>query len=182
MRDAIEAGSILIERGALMPDSWLPQGGPCSSGWISVGKLDRSGVETSIHQAGWTSFYLAGEIKATVFGFDKQRTVRKAVKRLITNVRAQRLNCLEITRVAMSSFLGVPYATVAGHARHIQEGLVLSPAITLPDKAASPPAVRSRIRRQRSEITEEPLFAVEAVAAWEDEGGAPGHMDGRLAA
>ena len=26
MRDAIEAGSLLIERGTLIPDFWLPQG------------------------------------------------------------------------------------------------------------------------------------------------------------
>ena len=58
----------------------------------------------------------------------------------------------------------------------------MSRATTLSDKAGSPPAVGSSIRRQRSEITEEPLFAEEAVAAWEDEGGAPGHMGGRLAA
>jgi len=182
MRDAIEAGSILIEKGTPMPNSWLPQGGPGSNGWISVGKLDKAGLEASIQQAGWTFFYLAGEIRATVFGFDEQETVRKAVKRLITSVKAQHFNCLEITGVAMSSFLGVPYATVAGHARHIQEGLVLSRPTTRCNQAGLPPAVRSSILRQRSEITEEPLFAEEAVAAWEDEGGAPGHTGGRLAA
>jgi hypothetical protein len=182
MADAIKTGTILIERDALMPDSLLPRGEPHSSGWISVGKLDRSGLVARIRKAGWTFFYLAGEIRATVFGFNEQETVRKAVKRLITNVKARHLNCLEISRVALSSFLGVPYVTVAGQARHIQEGLVLPRATTLPDKAGSPPAVRSSIRRQRSEITEEPLFAEEAVAAWEDEGGAPGHLGGRLAA
>jgi hypothetical protein len=145
-----------------MPHSWLPQGGPGSNGWISVGKADRPELEASIRQAGWTFFFLAGEIRATVFGLHEREALRKAVKRLTTNVKAQRLNCLEITRVATSSFLGVPYATVAGHARHIQEGLV--------------------IRHRRSAITEEPYLAEEAVAAWEGEGGAPRHMGGRLAA
>ena len=145
MRDVIEAGSILIERGTLIPDSWLSQGEPYSNNWISIGKRDRSGLEASIHKAGWTFFYLAGEVRATVFGFDEQETVRKAVKRLITNVKAQRLNCLEISRVSMSSFLGVPYATVAGHARHIQDGLVLSRATTLREKADPPPSLTSSI-------------------------------------
>ncbi len=165
-----------------MLNSWLPQDGPGSNGWISVGKADRPGLEVSIRQAGWTFFYLAGEIRATVFGLDRHETVGKAVKRLITNVKARDLNCLEITRVATSTFLGVPYATVAGHARHIQKGLMLPRAITRPDEAGSPPAMRSSTRCQRTEITEEPLFAEEGVAAWEDEGGAPGHMGGRLAA
>ena len=182
MRDAIEAGTILIERAAPMPDSWLPQGGPCSNGWICVGKADRSTLEASIHKAGWTFFYLAGEIKATVFGFDGQETVAKAVKRLFKSVNSRHLNSLEITRVAMSSFLGVPHATVVGHARHIQEGLVLPRPAKQSDKAGSPPAAGSSIRHQRGEIADEPLFAEKAVAAWEDEGGASGHTGGRLAA
>jgi hypothetical protein len=182
MRDAIEAGTILIERGTLIPDFWLPQGGSYSSDWTSLGKLDRSRLEASIHNAGWTFFYLAGEIRATVLGFDEQEMVRKAVKRLITDVKTRHLNCLEITRVAMSSFLGLPYTTVAGHARHIQEGLVLSLATALPDRAGTPTAARSRSGSQWSEIKKEPLFGEEAVAAWEDEGGAAGHFGGRLAA
>ena len=173
MREAIEAGSILIERGTLMPDSWLPQGRPGSNGWISVGKLDKAGFEASIQQAGWTFFYLAGEVRATVFGFDEQTTVIKALKRLTTNVKSQRLNCLEITRVAKSTFLGVPCATVAGHARHIQEGLVLSQG-RVPRNGAT--------RRNRPSDAMEEASPAEAVAAWEDEGGAPGQIVGRLAA
>jgi len=182
MRDAIEAGTILIERAAPMPDSWLPQGGPYSNGWICVGKADRSRLEASIHKAGWTFFYLAGEIKATVFGFDGQETVAKAVKRLLKNVNSRLLNSLEITRVVMGSFLGVPYATVAAHARHIQQGLVLSRAAKAPTKADSPPAAHSSIRRHRGEIADQPMFTENAVAAWEDEGGASGQAGGRLAA
>jgi hypothetical protein len=165
MADAIKTGTILIERDALMPDSLLPRGEPHSSGWISVGKLDRSGLVARIRKAGWTFFYLAGEIKASACGFDKQRTARKAVKRLIASLKAQRLNCLEIARVTPGSWLGLPYVTVAGHARHIQEGMVLP-----------------NIRRQPGQITDEPLSAEEAVAAWEDEGGAEGRERGRLAA
>lgn len=157
-----------------MPDSLPPQGEPSSNGWISFGKLDRSELETSINKAGLTFFYLEGEIKATVFGFDKQEVVRKAVKRLITNVKAQHWNGLEITRVAMSSFLGMPYASVTGHARHIQEGLVLSRGIT--------PQIETIRRRQPSEVMEESLLAAEAVEAWEGEGGAAGQRGRRPAA
>ena len=165
MRDTIEAGSILIEGSALVPDYWLPPGEPYTNGWVCAGTRDRRQLEASIRKAGWTFFYLAGEIKAAACGFDKQRMARKAVKRLIAGLKARRLNCLEITRVTPSSFLGVPCVTVAGQARHIQESMALS-----------------NIRRQAGEITDEPLFAEEAVAAWEDEGGAEGHGGGRLAA
>jgi hypothetical protein len=129
-----------------------------------------------------TFFYLAGEIKATVFGLDKEALTMRVVKKLIENVKAQHWNGLEITRVAMSSFLGMPYATVAGHARHIQKGLVLSRVARTPTKADSPPAAHSSIPRQPGEIADEPLFAERAAAAWEDEGGAAGHPGDRLAA
>ena len=153
----IEAGTILIETGTLIPDSWLPPGEPCSNGWLAVGMQERPGLEANIHKAGWTFFYLASEIKATAWGFDEQKTARKAVNRLIASLKTERLNCLEITRVTLRSFLGFPYVTVSGHARHVQESLVLS-----------------GIRRRRSEIAKPPLFADGGVAAWEDEGGAAG--------
>jgi len=40
-------------------------------------------------------------------------------------MKSDRFNCLEISRVAVKSFLGLPYVTVAGHARHIQESIYL---------------------------------------------------------
>jgi hypothetical protein len=157
MRDTIEVGSILIEGATFVPGCRLPAGEPCFDGWVSVGKGERSGLEASLHKAGWTFFYLAGEIEASACGFDREKAARQAVKRLIASLKAQRLNCLEITRVTPRSFLGVPYVTVTGHARHLQESLVLSP-----------------IGRRRTKIVEPPSFADERVAAWEDEGGAAG--------
>jgi len=162
MRKTIEAGSILIESGTPMPVSLLRQGEPFADGWTFFRHPNRRDLETSIDEAGLTFFYLAGEIKATVFGFDEEALMMRVAKKLIKNVKAQHWNGLEITRVAMSSFLGVPYATVAGHGRHIQEGLVL--------------------RHRGSTATTGLLSAEEAVAAWEDEGGALRPAGGRLAA
>lgn len=181
MREAIEAGSILIEEGTPVPDSLLLESEPYSSGWGSVRNLDLRGLDRKLTKTGWTFFFMAGEIRATAFGFDRRRAVREAVKRIIASVKSQKCNCLEISQVAMKSFLRVPYVTVSAHARHIQEGVVfLRPRQR--DRTVRLPAADPRIRRQRSEITEEPLFTEEAVAAWEDEGGASGHMGGRLAA
>ena len=151
MRDAIEAGSILIESGAPMPDSLPPQGEPCANGWMSFSNLNRSVLEADIHKAGLTFFYLAGEIRATVLGSGKQDVVRRAVQKLITNVEVQHWNSLEITRVATGLFLGIPYASVTGHARHIQEGLVLSRGVT--------PRSDAGRRRQSGDVIKEPLLA-----------------------
>jgi hypothetical protein len=121
MTDAIKTGTILIENDASMPKSLLLEGKSYSGGWRSVSNLDLNGLDAAIHKAGWTFFFMAGEIKITAFGFDKDRAVRRAVKRVITNVEAHRCNCVEITEVSAKSFLGVPYVNVSAHSRHIQE-------------------------------------------------------------
>ncbi|MBI3670040.1 MAG: hypothetical protein HY237_09715, partial [Acidobacteria bacterium] len=94
-------------------------------GWRLVKNLDGYALDRKIHEAGWTFFYLAGEIKATVFGFDGQKAVRRAVKRILARLKSGKFNSLEITRVASKGFLGVRYVTVSAQSRHIQESLFL---------------------------------------------------------
>ena len=121
MTDTIKTGTILIENDASMPQSLRLEGKSYSSGWRSVSNLDLNQLDVAIHKAGWTFFFMAGEIKITAFGFDKDRAVRRAVKRVITNVEAHKCNCVEITGVSAKSFLGMPYVNVSAHSRHIQE-------------------------------------------------------------
>lgn len=123
MTDAIAAGSILIQEGTHLPSSQPLQRESHSSGWVV--KYARSAFEKEVLEAGWTFFFIAGEIKATVFGFDRQKTLRAALKRLITNVKSQNCNSIEITQVTVKSFLKVPYVSVTAHPRHLQKGLVL---------------------------------------------------------
>jgi len=120
---ALHTGSILIENGAVVPSSLLLDRTPYWKDWASVTNLNRSELGKEIHKAGWTCFYMAGEITATVCGFDQPRMVRTAVHRVIEQVQGQGCNCLEITQVRMKSFLGVPYVTVSAHSRHIQEAI-----------------------------------------------------------
>ena len=122
MADAIQTGSILIEDGASMPDSLRLEGRPYSSGWRSVSNLGLNELDAAIHKAGWTFFFMAGEIKITSFGFDKDSAMRRAVRRVITDVESHKCNCVEITEVSAKSFLGMPYVNVSAHSRHIQEG------------------------------------------------------------
>jgi len=121
MTDAIKTGTILIEGDATMPSSLVLEGKSYSGGWRSVRNLELNGLDAAIHKAGWTFFFMAGEIKITAFGLDKDRAVRRAVKRVITNVEAHKCNCVEITEVAAKSFLGMPYVNVSAHSRHIQK-------------------------------------------------------------
>ena len=122
MTESIKAGTILIERNATMPESLRLEGSAYSSGWRSVSNHDLNGLDAEIHKAGWTFFFMAGEIKITAFGFDKEGAERRAVNRVIRNAESHKCNCVEITEVSAKSFLGMPYVKVNAHSRHIQDG------------------------------------------------------------
>ena len=125
MPDTIKTGTILIKDGTFLPDALRFESEPCATGWRLIKNLDGYGLGRKVHEAGWTVFYLAGEIKATIFGFDVQKTVRRAVKRILANLKPGKFNFLEITHVARKRFLGVRYVTVSAHSRHIQENAFL---------------------------------------------------------
>src|SRR5712692_2337702 len=72
-----------------------------------------------------TFFWLAGEIGATVFGFDEQKMLRRAVEQILANLESAEFNSLEIMRLASKRFLGVRYVTVSAQSRHIQESAFL---------------------------------------------------------
>jgi hypothetical protein len=123
MTDTITAGSILVEEGTHVPKSLLFRSE--ANGWAAVKKA-RSTFEKAIHEEGWCVFFMAGEIKATVFGFDRQKALRAALKQLITDVRSQHCNSIEVTRIMGKSFLGMPYVSVSARPRHLQRGVIFS--------------------------------------------------------
>ncbi len=125
MAETIKTGTILIKEGTPLPDALQFESEPCATGWKLVKDLDGYGLDRKIHEAGWTFFCLAGEIKSAVFDFGGEKTVFRALKRILAKVKSEKFNSLEITRVASKRFLGVPYASVSARSRHIQEGLVL---------------------------------------------------------
>ena len=125
MTDKIKMGTILIEGGALLPDSLRFESEPYSKGWRLLKNLDGYGLDRKIRQAGWTFFYMAVEMKASVFGFDAEKALHRAVNRVLANLKSEKSNCLAITQVAAKRFLGLTYVTVLAHPRHIQESMFL---------------------------------------------------------
>jgi len=128
MTDAIQPGTILVEPGTLMPESIPFEREPESNGWRAVGNaggnMDHRELEGKIHQAGWTLFYMAGEIQSMAFGSDGPQPVHAALKRIIASVKSEKCNSVEVTKVTKHTFLKIPYVTVSAHARHIQKGMV----------------------------------------------------------
>ncbi len=125
MPDTIKTGAILIKEGTLLPGSLRFESESCALGWRLVQNLDGYELGRKIHEAGWTFFWLAGEIGATVFGFDEQKMLRRAVEQILANLESAEFNSLEIMRLASKRFLGVRYVTVSAQSRHIQESAFL---------------------------------------------------------
>jgi hypothetical protein len=126
MADTIKLRTILITDGALLPESLLLESEPYGYGWRLVKKTDSNGLDQIISRAGWNFFYIAGLIETNAFGSDEKKTTRKAIKRIIANLKSKNFNCLEITRLATKRSLGLLYVSVSAHSRHIQGGQALS--------------------------------------------------------
>lgn len=143
MAEKINTGTILIEEGALLPESLRFESEPFSKGWRLVKNLDSRGLDQKIREAGWTFFYMGAEVPATAVGLDLERTARRAVRKVIASMKSHRLNCLEIVQVATKGFMGLPYVTVSAHPRHIQERMFLSYAARGVKRDRTEPAVVS---------------------------------------
>jgi hypothetical protein len=138
----IKSGTILIKEGALLPETMRFESESCLPGWRLVKDLDGCGLDRKIREAGWTFFRVAGQLGATVFGLDEQKTARRALEQILANLESGESNSLEIMRVASEAsarFLGVRYVTVSAQSRHIQESAPLFRAKNLPvrDRARS---------------------------------------------
>lgn len=125
MAETINMGTILFKDETFLPDALQFDSEPRATGWRLVKDLDGFGLDRKIRDAGWRFFCIAGEIKAIVLGFEGQKNVRRAVKRMLARLKSEKFNSLEITRVESKRFLGVPYVSVSARSRHIQESLFL---------------------------------------------------------
>src|SRR6267154_2685232 len=97
---------------AIESEAFLP-------GWRIVKNLDRQALTREIEAANWNFFYLAGEIRATVFGRERPGALRRAVKCVLAKQEGQKFNSLDLTRIVSKWFLGIPFMSVAVHSRHI---------------------------------------------------------------
>src|SRR6266852_8045990 len=78
----------------------------------------------------WTFSWRAGEIGATVFGLDEQKTLRRAVEQILANLQSAEFNSLEIMRVASEASKRFPGSALCD---------CLRPVTGYPGKRASVP-------------------------------------------
>ena len=136
----IASGTILVQKGTLLPPAFRPGSEPYPNAWVSVkSSLDPHDLEKELAALGWTFHYMAGKVNATAYGFDRQKAMDKVLARLIAGAMLQNCNCLEIDEVATHAFLGVPGLSVSAHTRHIQKGMTFQ-GVDTPNQPAPPDA------------------------------------------
>ena len=129
MPPAVQVGAILIEESPLTQLLGLERE-PYSGNWGLVKALDGFALDRKIRASGWNFFFMAAEVKAMFFGALGAKKIQNAVKRILEKAKQQHFNGLEVTEILAKRFLGVPYASVSAHSRHVQQSCYLDSAET----------------------------------------------------
>ncbi len=131
MADTTQTGTLFIAHDTFLPASLHFESDACSNdsntnGWRRVTNCDVYGLDRQLREAGWTFFYLAGEISASVLGWDREKALERAVHKALARITAGGFNCLEIAQVTVQRFLGLLYVSVSAHPRQIQKSMFLA--------------------------------------------------------
>ena len=123
MTPIVQVGTILIgDESPRMAEALALQSEPYFENWSVVKALDGFTLGDKIHAARWNFLFMADEIKATFLGAIGASKIKGALQQIAQKVKHHNFNCLEVTAIVAKRFLGVPYATVSAHSRHIQQG------------------------------------------------------------
>ncbi len=117
----IKQGSLLLAEGTPLPESVLLESNPCAPEWRLLDNVNPKKLKEMIMQAGWNCFYLATELEATGWGWDKETALRKAIRQVTAQTKAANYNCVEIKQVTPRRFLGISVVKLTAHSRQIQE-------------------------------------------------------------
>ena len=125
MTPILQIGTILIADRPRIKQFLSLESEPYCGEWSVVQNFDGFALDRKIHAAGWNFFFMAAEVKVTFFGSIGTTRIRNAMRRILAKVRPQSFNGLEVTGIVAKRFLGMRYATVSAHSRHIQPSCYL---------------------------------------------------------
>jgi hypothetical protein len=125
MSSTFQVGTILMKEWPGMAQLFQLETEPCLENWSLIKTLDGSSLDGKVREAGWNFFFMAAEVKVMFFGVPRTTKMQNALQRILAKVKRQHFNGLEITGIAVSHFLGVPYVTLSAHSRHMQQGCYL---------------------------------------------------------
>ena len=121
----VHLGAILIDETPRITQLLGFKSEPYSGNWRLVRALSGFSLERKIRASGWNFFFMATEVKAIIIGALGADKIQNALKRVLQKVRGQHFNSLEVTAIDARRFLGLPYAVVLAHSRHIQQSCYL---------------------------------------------------------
>ena len=130
MPPTVQVGTILMKEWPGMTQLVNLESEPCSGEWSLLKLLDGVALDRKIHAAGWNFFFIAAEVKVMFFGALGAVKIQNALQRILAKVKQQHFNSLEVTEIVTKRFLGVPYAVVTAHSRHVQQSCYLDSAET----------------------------------------------------
>jgi hypothetical protein len=126
----IQVGAVLIDESPQIAQLARFESEPYSGNWRLVKGLTGVSFDRMIRLSGWNFFFMATEVKAIIFGALGTNKVHNAMTRILQKVRGQHFNSIEVTGIEERRFLGVPYAVVSAHSRHVQQSCYLDSAET----------------------------------------------------
>jgi len=116
---SFETGTTFLQAGTPMPGSLVLRYGSFMDGWGVVDN-PQSMAGKEMKDAGWHFSFLAGEMKATAFGFDGAKALASGLKRLAEMAKTIRCNSFEISHVTHMLVLGISKVSVSAHARNLR--------------------------------------------------------------
>jgi hypothetical protein len=125
MPQEVQVGTVLMSE---WPQLLRLESEPYSGNWSVVKALDGFTLDRKIRAAGWNFFFIAAEVKVVFFGALGAEKIRHALNRILGKVSQQHFNGLEVTGIVAKRFLGLPYAIVSAHSRHVQQSCYLDGA------------------------------------------------------
>ena len=121
MPPVIQVGAILIDESPGITRLLHLESEPYSGSWRLVKGRTGFSLDRKIRASGWNFFFMATEVKVIIFGALGTNKIQNAIKRILEKVKGQHFNGLEVTGIVERRFLGVPYAVVSAHSRHVQQ-------------------------------------------------------------
>lgn len=142
MAPTVQIGTILMKAWPGMTQLLGLESEPCSGEWSLLKVPDGLTLDQKVDAAGWNFFFMAAEVKVRFVGSAGAAKIQNALHRILSKVKEQQFNGLEVTQIVSRHFLGVPYVTVTAHSRHMQQNCYLDSA-----------AVRQTLQRNAEQVT-----------------------------
>lgn len=117
--EEIRAGSVLIKSNASLPDSVQFESKRYRS-WSLLTEADGFQVGRTLSDVGWHFLFMVPEVRTGALSSNRNRGLRKALKKVLSAIEAQRLNAMEIAEINTRRLLGLSYVEIVAYPRHVK--------------------------------------------------------------